>query len=187
LKKKEAPMAPMDDDLTTTPSRLPTQEMEAIWLGTLMTTRFADAETVATAKRITAALETMRANTIVSAAIDLELEAVVNTTSARSLTDHFDIYALRQASIHESKLTIAYIDAKDRTTKRIIWRLDVQDYGPNGAMLCWCEKRADFRNFRFDRIRDLAIMQKRFEAPRSVMLASYEALRNVRDDGSSEW
>ena len=87
-----------------------------------------------------------------------------------------DIRALRQALIHEWKLSIAYTDAKGRATKRIVWPLDVQDHGPNGAMLAFCEKRQDFRNFRFDRITELAIVQQKLNAPRRVTLAFYTAL-----------
>jgi predicted DNA-binding transcriptional regulator YafY len=173
-------MAARNDDLAATLCQLPSQEMEAIWLGALLTSRFADAESAATARKIITALEAVRASTIDSVVINLELETVDDMAAARSLTHHLDIHALRQALVHELKLRIEYVDAKDRTTKRIVWPLDVQDYGPNGAMLAWCEKRADFRNFRFDRIIELAIIYKRFEAPRSVMLAFYGSLRNAR-------
>jgi predicted DNA-binding transcriptional regulator YafY len=112
----------------------------------------------------------------------LDLEASDNETTSQALAHHLDIHALRQALIHEMKLRIAYIDAKGRATKRIVWPLDVQDYGPSGAMFAWCEKREDFRNFRFDRITELAIIQQRFEAPRCVMIAFYEALQAAQGD-----
>ena len=44
------------------------------------------------------------------------------------------------------------------------------------TMLAFCEKRQDFRNFRFDRITELAIVQQKLNAPRRVMLAFYTAL-----------
>jgi predicted DNA-binding transcriptional regulator YafY len=179
-------MAARNDDLAATLSRLPTPEMEAIWLGALMTTLFASDENADTARRTIAALQALCASTIDAAAINLDADAGGEVAAAKSLTQHLDIYALRQALIHELKLRIAYIDAKDRTTNRFIWPLDVQDYGPNGAMLAWCEKRPDFRNFRFDRIIEPAIIHKRFEAPRSVILAFYGSLRNVRDD-ADDW
>jgi predicted DNA-binding transcriptional regulator YafY len=76
------------------------------------------------------------------------------------------------------KLRVAYIDAKGCATERTVWPLDVEDYGPNGSMLAYCEKREDVRNFRFDRITELAIIHERLETPRNVMLAFYEALQN---------
>jgi predicted DNA-binding transcriptional regulator YafY len=179
-------MAARNDDVTATLSRLLPREMEAVWLGALLTARFADAENVKVARRITKALEAIRATTIDGTIINLEAGAGSKVPPDTSLAHHLDIHALRQALIHELKLKIEYVDAKGRTTKRVVWPLDVQDFGPNGAMLAWCEKRKDFRNFRFDRIGELAIIQQKFEAPRSVMLAFYEALRNARDD-PSQW
>ena len=49
-------------------------------------------------------------------------------------------------------------------------------------MLAWCEKRQDFRHFRFDRITELAIMEQKLNAPRGVMLIFYQAL-----SGDDEW
>ena len=57
----------------------------------------------------------------------------------------------------------------------------MQDYGPNGAMFAWCEKREDFHNFRSDRITELAITQQRSETPRRVMMSLYEVLQNSQE------
>lgn len=61
-------------------------------------------------------------------------------------------------------------------TKRPVWPLDVQDFSPTGAMLTCCEKRQKFRNFRFDRITELALIQEKLEAPRSVRVALYSVV-----------
>jgi hypothetical protein len=47
-------------------------------------------------------------------------------------------------------------------------------------MLAFYEKRQDFRNFRFDRITELAIVQQKLNAPRRVMLAFYCGFRRWR-------
>jgi predicted DNA-binding transcriptional regulator YafY len=181
-------MPERNDDLTAPLSQLLPLEMEAIWLGALLTERFATGENAATARRIIAALQAIRARTIDGADVDLEVKAVdCETTAKRSLARHLDIQALKRALVHELKLKIEYIDAKGKGTKRTVWPLDVQDFGPNGAMFAHCEKRRDFRNFRFDRITELAIIQQRFEAPRSVMLAFNDAMQAALDGGSGEW
>jgi predicted DNA-binding transcriptional regulator YafY len=180
LRKSNQPITPampaQTDNLKATLSRLSQNEMETIWLGALLTARLADGENTEAARRIVAALEGIRASTIDGKVMVLDLEASDNETTSQALAHHLDIHALRHALIHELKLGVAYIDAKGRATKRIVWPLDVQNYGPNGAMFAWCEKRENFRNFRFDRIIELAIIQQRFEAPRCVMIAFYEAL-----------
>jgi predicted DNA-binding transcriptional regulator YafY len=169
-------MQAQTDNLKVMLSRLSQNEMETIWLGALLTARFADNENAEAASRIIASLEDSRANNIDGKIIVIDLRASDNPGTNQALAHHLDIHALRQALIHELKLRIDYIDAKGSATKRIVWPLDVQNYGPNGAMFAWCEKREDFRNFRFDRITEPAIIQQRFEAPRCVMIAFYEAL-----------
>jgi predicted DNA-binding transcriptional regulator YafY len=175
-------MPARNDDLAATLGNLLPQEMEAIWLGALLTVRLGNDENAKVARRLLAALEAIRASTIDGTVIVRDLEVSDITATSQALAHHLDMHALRQGLIHEMKLRIAYIDAKGRATERFVWPLDVQDYGPNGAMLAYCEKREDFRNFRFDRITEPSITQQRFEAPRGVMLALFEALQAGRGD-----
>jgi predicted DNA-binding transcriptional regulator YafY len=179
--KAKAPIMPAQTDaLKATLSLLSQNEKETIWLGLLLSARLVNDENAEAARRIVAALEGIRASTVDGEVTVIDIEASDNTTTSQALAHHLDIHALRHALVHELKLRVAYIDAKGRATKRTVLPLAVEDYGPNGAMLAWCEKREDFRNFRFDRITELAIIQQRFEAPRRVMLAFYEALQAVR-------
>jgi predicted DNA-binding transcriptional regulator YafY len=175
--QKTSAMPARTDNLTATLSLLSQNEMETIWLGALLTVRLADEVNAEAARPIIAALETVRARTLDDAAIVLDLEASDSKVASQALKHHLDIHALRNALIHELKLRIAYIDAKGRVTKRTVWPLDVQDFGSTGAMLAWCEEREDSRNFRFDRITELAVIHQRFETPRDVMTAFYKALQ----------
>jgi predicted DNA-binding transcriptional regulator YafY len=156
-------------------SQLPPEMMETVWLGALLTARLVDDAHAKAARAIITALEHIRASTIDSDVVVITPDDG-NKSGKKTLAHRLDIHALREALIHEWKLGIAYTDAKGRATKRIVWPLDIEDYGPNGAMLAFCEKRQDFRNFRFDRITELAIVQQKLNAPRRVMLAFYTAL-----------
>ena len=156
-------------------SHLPPETMETVWLGALLTARLVDGTHAKAARAIIAALEHIRASTIDSDVVVITPDDG-NKSGQKTLAHRLDIHALREALIHEWKLGIAYTDAKGRATQRTVWPLDVEDYGPNGAMLAFCEKRQDFRNFRFDRITELAIVQQKLNAPRRVMLAFYTAL-----------
>jgi len=156
-------------------SQLPPEMMETVWLGALLTARLVDDTHANAARAIIAALEHIRASTIDSDVVVITPDDGYKS-GQKTLAHRLDIHALREALIHEWKLGIAYTDAKGRATKRTVWPLDVEDYGPNGAMLAFCEKRQDFRNFRFDRITELAIVQQKLNAPRRVMLAFYTAL-----------
>jgi predicted DNA-binding transcriptional regulator YafY len=170
--RRAPPAAPI---LIAALSQLPPETMETVWLGALLTARLANVEHTKAARAIIAALEHIRASTI-----DNDIVVITpddgNKSGKKTLAHRLDIHALREALIHEWKLGIAYTDAKGRATQRTVWPLDVEDYGPSGAMLAFCEKRQDFRNFRFDRITELAIVQQKLNAPRRVMLAFYTAL-----------
>lgn len=169
------PLAKADSQIVRALLQLPPAARESIWLGALLTARLADEEHAKAACAILAALQSIRASTI-----DGEVQVITPdrrpASGGKSIAHRLDIHALRQALIHEWKLTIGYSDAKGRATTRTVWPLTVEDYGPNGAMFAWCEKRQDFRNFRFDRVTELAILQQKLDAPRAVMLAFYDAL-----------
>jgi predicted DNA-binding transcriptional regulator YafY len=173
LRKRRA--AGPDPILLAALGQLQPGTLEAIWLGALLTIRLSDGPPVESAHAINAAFVHLRLSTI-------ELEAVHSTIHASGKTDQqalahrLDVHALRHALIHELKLRIGYVDAKGRATQRTVWPIDIEDYGPNGAMLAWCEKRQDFRNFRFDRVTRLAVLPERTDAPRQVMRALFAAL-----------
>jgi predicted DNA-binding transcriptional regulator YafY len=174
LKVRRAP--PADPILIALLSQLPPETVETVWLGALLTARLVDDAHANAASAIITALEHIRASTIDSDVVVITPDDG-NKSGKKTLAHRLDIHALREALIHErNPHGIAYKDAKGRATQRIVWPLDVEDYGPNGAMLAFCEKRQDIRNFRFDSVTELAIVQQKLNAPRRVMLAFYTAL-----------
>lgn len=60
--------------------------------------------------------------------------------------------ALRQAIARRAKLRLAYRDAKERATDRLVWPLALYFWGGTWTLGAWCELRGDFRTFRLDRI-----------------------------------
>jgi predicted DNA-binding transcriptional regulator YafY len=46
-------------------------------------------------------------------------------------------------------------------------------FGPVGLLSAWCETREDFRNFRLDRMRRLAVLDERFADERGKRLADF--------------
>lgn len=155
---------------------LPEPTLHSIWLGALLTVRLGDGALAEEAQSVLAALERLRAETLDGEVATYEPRpARHDEVNAPAMM--FDAGALQHALEHELKLTIGYVDAKGRETRRTVWPLDVEEYGPNGAMLCWCEQRQDFRNFRFDRVTALAIVRRKSDAPRSVIAALYLAVQ----------
>jgi predicted DNA-binding transcriptional regulator YafY len=158
---------------------IPAATQEAIWLGALITSSLTDEEYADEAQRLIAALEAIRAVTVDSVAA---VSVRSKTAQPKALKRVVDPDELRAALLDERKLAIIYIDRKAAQTKRTVWPLDVEDYGPNGAMLCWCEKREDFRHFRFDRVISMQPLADRIPTPRSVMRAYAEVMMR-EDDG----
>jgi predicted DNA-binding transcriptional regulator YafY len=61
-------------------------------------------------------------------------------------------------SIHEQRrLSFRYLDAAGCGTDRVVRPLGLYYWGTAWTLASWCESRKDFRNFRLDRMRDLAI------------------------------
>ncbi len=145
--------------------QLPQAAAESIWLGALLTVHFSGGEVAKEARRLLNSLEAIRARTLDASANP----AGFGNASAKKMATSSDAESLRQALIHQLKLKILYRDKSGRATERVVWPLTTEPYGPNGAMLCWCEKRQDFRHFRFDRVQQLVVLPEKTGAPRSVM------------------
>jgi predicted DNA-binding transcriptional regulator YafY len=149
-----------------------TDEIEALWLGLLLVLRRSgdidedDEPDDIAAVGLVKALEDWRRREIVAAPV-VRRRANPGQLPAEGL----DREALRAAIRNELKLDIAYVDGKGRATERRVWPLSHTAFGPSGAMLAWCETRAAFRNFRFDRIRSCVLGAERMPTPRAVMLA----------------
>jgi predicted DNA-binding transcriptional regulator YafY len=145
--------------------QLPLAAVESVWLGALLTVHFSGGEVANEARRLLEGLEAIRTRTLEASA----RPASLGNASAKSLEASSEAASLRQALTHENKLKILYKDKSGRATERVVWPLTTEPYGPKGAMLCWCEKRQDFRHFRFDRVQQLSVLPDKTGAPRQVM------------------
>lgn len=61
---------------------------------------------------------------------------------------------LRKACEQRKKISIVYQDGEGKSSERVLWPLGMIGWGERWTLLAWCEKRAAYRNFRFDRIQD---------------------------------
>jgi predicted DNA-binding transcriptional regulator YafY len=153
------------DDFTAVLDQLPQVAAESVWLGALLTVHFSEGEVAKEAQRLLDGLEAIRARTLEASA----KSASFGSTPAKVIAVSSDADSLRQALIHENKLKILYKDKSGKATQRVVWPLDMEHYGPKRAMLCWCEKRQDFRHFRFDRVQQLTVLLEKTGVPRTVM------------------
>lgn len=69
---------------------------------------------------------------------------------------------LRKACELRLKVKVGYRDMKEQETERTLWPLGMVGWGDHWTLLAWCEKRNDYRNFRFDRIHGIECLPEHY-------------------------
>ncbi|MFV8754661.1 helix-turn-helix transcriptional regulator [Nannocystaceae bacterium ST9] len=88
---------------------------------------------------------------------------------------------LRRAIDERRVLTIEYRDAGDTPSERSILPLALYFWGATWTLAAWCRLRADYRNFRVDRIARAKLEDERFELVSPVTLAEFIEAMNTDD------
>jgi len=86
---------------------------------------------------------------------------------------------LRAAVRAERKLDITYVDGSGIHSRRIVWPFALVYFDQARVLMCWCELRADFRNFRSDRILSVEQMEERYPKRRSTLLREWRKFNQV--------
>lgn len=86
---------------------------------------------------------------------------------------------LRAAVRAERKLDITYVDGSGIHSRRVVWPFALVYFDQARVLMCWCELRADFRNFRSDRILNVEQMEERYPKRRSTLLREWRKLNQV--------
>lgn len=91
---------------------------------------------------------------------------------------------LRSAVRSERKLRITYVDGKGAQTQRIVWPFALVYFDQARVLMCWCELRDGFRNFRADRILATEELNERYPKRRAALLrewrkAHHEAAQSI--------
>jgi predicted DNA-binding transcriptional regulator YafY len=81
-------------------------------------------------------------------------------------------------------MRIGYIDEKGMRSERVIWPIAMAYYVDATLIGAWCELRADYRNFRVDRIAAAQVLDERFQADNGRLLAEWLALRKEQPGGA---
>ena len=93
--------------------------------------------------------------------------------------------AVLRDAIHDArKVAIAYIDEQGRHTHRTVRPVAMAYYVDVTVLGAWCELRNDFRNFRVDRISNARLLDERFIAESSRLLAEWLALPKHRPEAA---
>ncbi len=82
---------------------------------------------------------------------------------------------LRAAIDQRRKVHIAYTSAAGEETERTIRPLGLFFWGYGWSAAAWCELRVDFRSFRLDRMRELQVLDQRFQDESGRTIDNYFA------------
>lgn len=84
---------------------------------------------------------------------------------------------VRQAIRETRKLRIAYVDEQGRRTRRTIWPIAMAYYVDATLIGAWCELRANYRNFRVERIETSRVLEERFSTDGGRLIEGWRASR----------
>lgn len=87
-----------------------------------------------------------------------------------------DLAEVRAAIRDSAKLYIAYVDERGRRTNRVIWPIAMAYYVDVSLIGAWCELRADYRNFRVERIASSKVLDERFDQDNGRLFREWSAL-----------
>ena len=155
-------------------------EVEAIAVGARMVRRLRDpklqeaAESVL-AKVTTVLPEVLRASLVSSPIFVSEGDAVA--------AEGVDMAELRAAIRDSRKFHIAYADEKGGRTNRTIWPIAMAYYVDVTLIGAWCELRADYRNFRVERVQSSKVLDEHFDQDNGRLFREWSALPKERPAG----
>ena len=125
-----------------------------------------------------------------------KLQAGMPRPEERSLTDapYFSLHArmppqarvLREAIRKRRVVQMTYRDGSDRASDRRVRPLAIWSFTEGWMFTAWCELRADFRTFRFDRILDLSLSSETFEETEATSLATFLARDSCEGPADTE-
>lgn len=90
-----------------------------------------------------------------------------------------NLLLLRQAAESRRKLRLDYHDLKDARSQRTVRPLGCFYWESVWTLAAWCELRQDFRNFRVDRIEQLAVLDESFRDEPGRTLADLLRIESV--------
>lgn len=86
---------------------------------------------------------------------------------------------LRAAIRSESKLLITYRDPSETLSRRVVWPYALVYFNSTRVLMCWCEMRDAYRNFRTDRIMAIERLEARYPKNRQALLRDWRRSEHI--------
>lgn len=147
-------------------------EIEALVLGMRMVESWGDADLRASARSILDKVARViapssRGRLSATALFSIDFESPERRTRG--------LGALRRAVNTQRVVQFRYEDRNGGASRRRVRPLGLYFWGRTWTLAAWCELRDGFRNFRVDRVNELAVLEERFELTSPCTLADYVA------------
>jgi len=146
------------------------EEIEALVLGARMVEAWGGEELTASAKSAIGKIEAVLPAPLRDALINTALFAPSGPWM-RGFIAALD--PLRRAIADRRKVRFGYVDENAAPTERVVRPLGLYFWGAKWSLAAYCELRRDYRNFRPDRMRDLALLEEAFDTGDGIDLAGF--------------
>ena len=93
--------------------------------------------------------------------------------------DRLDMAQVRAAIRGGRKIVLDYRDEQDRASQRTVWPVTVGYHETVRLLVAWCELRADFRNFRTDRVASAEFLEERYPERPATLRARWRTKREA--------
>lgn len=157
------------------PLMFTTEEIEAIAVGARMVRRLRDEELQQAADSVLSKLSAAVPETLRDSLVAPRIW-VSDGDAARPAG--VDLAEIRSAIRAARKLLIGYTDERRRKTQRTIWPIAMVYYVDATLIAAWCEKRADYRHFRVERILTCTVLDDTFARDADRLMADWLRLQN---------
>jgi predicted DNA-binding transcriptional regulator YafY len=152
------------------------RELDALILGMRLVADRGDRELAHGAQTTLAKI-----SAVLPPALRRELENSTLFIGARnSLPDQpTEMETLRLAVKEQRKLKIEYFNASEEVSHRVVWPYAFVYFDMVRVLMCWCELRGTFRNFRTDRIRAAEILMEHYPRSKQMLLKEWRQTEYV--------
>ncbi|MDQ1921609.1 helix-turn-helix transcriptional regulator [Massilia pseudoviolaceinigra] len=152
------------------PMMFAAEELDALVLGTRLVAEQGDKGLAQGART---ALDKISAVLPAELRRELDASALLVGAGRQGDTHAVDIDLLRRAIRSERKLRITYRTASGPVSQRTVWPYALVYFDLTRVLMCWCELRATFRNFRTDRIDASELLDERYPKNRQTLLMEW--------------
>jgi predicted DNA-binding transcriptional regulator YafY len=165
------------------PLMFDSDEIQALVLGARMVQAFADDRLAGNARNLLAKIEQVVPDRLRASFSRPELEV----PAAMCPEVRAGVEKVRRAIDERRKLEFRYRDQQGQETARVVRPLCLAFWGTKWTAGAWCELRDDFRSFRSDRMRDVAVGDPFADEPDKTLARYLQSLEHsLREKGWPE-